>query len=95
MKALNRVLFLFLAILVSGIAVSEAVFRGAWLWMQVAGGNIMDQPLPVALAAGSLLTPFVAVPGLWISIRRGAVRATWAFFALLLVFPILGAAFGG
>ncbi len=37
MKALNRVLFLFLAILVSGIAVSEAVFRGAWLWMQAAG----------------------------------------------------------
>ena len=94
MKSLNRILFLFLAILVSGIAISEAVFRGAWLWMLMTGGNFMVQPLPFALAVGSILTPFVAVPGLWISIRRGSVRATWAFFGLLLVFPLLGAILG-
>lgn len=91
MKSLNRFLFLFLAILVSGIAVSEAVFHGALIWVQMEAGHWATLPLPFALTVGSILAPLVGIPGLWISIRRGAVRATWAFFALLLVFPVLGA----
>ena len=90
MKGLNRFLFLFLAILVCGIAVSEAVFRASWLWMIMESGRTPLALSPVALAIGSILATLVGIAGLWISIRRGANRAIWAFLGLLIAFPILG-----
>jgi hypothetical protein len=89
-KGLNRFLFLFLAILVSAIAVSETVFR---LFGLVAS-DFSAPPLTVGLAFGALLGTLVGLPGLWISVRRGKPVAIWAFMGLLLLFPILGAILG-
>ncbi|MCE3289098.1 MAG: hypothetical protein K0R83_1110 [Caulobacter sp.] len=87
MKGLNRFLFLFLAILISAIAVSEAMFRGMWL----VASDFAGPALPTGHAIGSILGAVTGLPGLWISIRRGATPAVWAFLGLLLLFPILGA----
>lgn len=87
MKGLNRFLFLFLAILVSAIAVSEAVFR----FFGLVATDFTGPPLTFGLAVGNLLGTLIGLPGLWISVRRGKPLATWAFMGLLLLFPILGA----
>lgn len=87
MKGLNRFLFLFLAILVSAIAVSEAVFR----LMALIASGFSGPAQAIVLAIGGVVGVLVGLPGLWISIRRGAPLAIWAFMGLLLLFPILGA----
>lgn len=87
MKSLNRFLFLFLAILISAIAVSEAVFRISALLASQFGGPVQA----TVLGIGSLVSGLVGLPGLWISIRRGTPLAIWAFMGVLLLFPVLGA----
>ena len=87
MTSLNRFLFLFLAILVSGIAVSEAVFR----MMALIASGFSGPAQAIALGVGGVIGVLIGLPGLWISIRRGASLAVWGFMGVLLLFPILGA----